>query len=117
MSTKRSISYDDIHYERRVELAFEGQYWYDLLRRSYYMEAEVVNYLNHQDRHCSYEYNEAEACKYEKTVDATDVATATVASLVFPLSDVDLGRNPRLSEEPVAYEFGEREVLVTDLFN
>ena len=49
MPAKNKIDYDDIHYERRIELAFEGQYWYDLLRRAYYQQAEVVNYLNHQD--------------------------------------------------------------------
>ncbi len=117
MPAKNKIDYDDIHYERRIELAFEGQYWYDLLRRAYYQQAEVVNYLNHQDRHAGYEYDESEPCKYAKTSDATDVSTATIASLQFPLSDVDLGRNPRLSETPVSYEFGEREVTPADLFN
>ena len=110
------IDYDAIHYERRIELAFEGQYWYDLLRRSYYQQQEVVNYLNSQDRNAGYEWNEAEACQYEKTSDATDVSTATAAHLTLPVSDVDRGRNPLLAGATVAYEFGEREVSVEELY-
>ena len=116
MPSLNRIDYDAIHYERRIELAFEGQYWYDLLRRSYYMESEVVNFLNHQDRNASYEWNEDEDCQYEKTADATDVDQATVARLTLPVSDVDAGRNPLLKETPVAYEFGPREISVEDLY-
>ena len=116
MPEKNSISYSDLHYERRVELAYEGQYWYDLLRRSYYQQQEVVNYLNTQERNAGYEWDQSEACQYAKTSDGTGVATATAYHLTLPLSDVDLARNPKLSEEPVAYEFGEREVLHSDLF-
>lgn len=112
-----SIDYDAIHYERRIELAFEGQYWYDLIRRAYYKQQEVVNYLNNQDRNAGYEWNEAEACQYEKTSDATDVSTATVNHLTLPISDVDAGRNPLLNEAPSVYEFGEREVSISELFN
>lgn len=112
-----SIDYDAIHYERRIELAFEGQYWYDLIRRAYYKQQEVVNYLNNQDRNAGYEWNEAEACQYEKTSDATDVSTATVNHLTLPISDVDAGRNPLLNEAPSVYEFGEKEVSISELFN
>jgi hypothetical protein len=117
MPTLSKITYDNIHYERRIELAFEGQYWYDLLRRSYYHQAEVVNYLNHQDRNAGYEWDETEDCQYAKTSDATDVSTATTSHLVLPVSDVDRGRNPKLNDTPVAYEFGEREVTVQQLYN
>lgn len=112
-----AITYSDIHYERRIELAFEGQYWYDLIRRAYYQQQEVVNYLNNQDRNAGYEWNEAEICQYEKTSDGTGVNTATADRLVLPLSDVDRGRNPKLNEAPVAYEFGEKEVTETELFD
>ena len=113
----KEITYEDIRHERRVELALEGQYWYDLIRRSYYKRQEVVNYLNNQDRNCGYEYDESEACQYAKTSEGTGVSTATERSLVFPFSDVDLGRNPKLNSTPVEYEFGEREVTVSELYN
>ncbi len=117
MPEKRTITYQDIHYERRIELAYEGLYWYDLLRRSYYQQQEVVNYLNAQERNAGYEWDENEPCQYAKTSDGTGVSTATAAHLTLPLSDVDLARNPRLLEDPIAYEFGEREVDPANLFN
>lgn len=112
-----SIDYDAIHYERRIELAFEGQYWYDLIRRAYYKQQEVVNYLNNQDRNAGYEWNEAEACQYEKTSDATDVSIATVNHLTLPISDVDAGRNPLLNDEPSVYEFDKKEISTSELYN
>jgi len=113
----RRISYETLRKEYRKELALEGQYWYFLVRRAYYQQSEVIGYLNNQDRNCSYEYNEAEACKYAKDTDADDVSTATAAHLLFPISDVDNVRNPLLNSTPVAYEFGEREVTTADIFN
>ncbi|WP_294608739.1 RagB/SusD family nutrient uptake outer membrane protein [uncultured Bacteroides sp.] len=112
-----SITYENIHYERRIEFALEGQYWYDLLRRSYYRQQEVVNYLNNQERNAGYEWDETEACQYAKTSDGTGVSIATSANLTLPISDVDRGRNPLLNNDPVAYEFGAREVTENDLFN
>lgn len=117
MSQKNTITYNDIIYERRIEFAFEGLYWYDLLRRSYYQQQEVVNYLNAQERNAGYEWDENEPCQYAKTSDGTGVSTATAAHLTLPMSDVDLARNPKLAEAPVAYEFGEKEVSVNELYD
>ena len=117
METKRVISYDDIHYERRIELAFEGQYWYDLLRRSYYKRQEVLNYVNAQHRNASYLYDETEPSQFKLDEEGKGVNTATEDRFTFPFSDVDMTRNPKLKDTPVAYEFGEREVSVTELYN
>lgn len=114
---KSSINYEDLRYERRIELAYEGQYWYDLLRRSYYQEEEVIGYLNSQERNAGYEWDESETCQYAKTSDGTGVSTATKQHLTFPVSNVDLTRNPKLKDTPVAYEFPEREVETATLFN
>ncbi len=114
---KSSINYEDLRYERRIELAYEGQYWYDLLRRSYYQEEEVIGYLNSQERNAGYEWDESETCQYAKTSDGTGVSTATRQHLTFPVSNVDLTRNPKLKDTPVAYEFPEREVETATLFN
>lgn len=117
MDEKSAISYDDIHYERRIELAFEGQYWYDLLRRSYYKRQEVLNYINSQNRNCSYEWDETLPCQYAFKDEGKGVSTATEARFTFPFSDVDLTRNPQLGSEPVAYEFGPKEVTTAELYN
>lgn len=117
METKRVINYDDIHYERRIELAMEGQYWYDLLRRSYYKRQEVLNFVNSQNRNCSYVWDETEPCQYAFKEEGKGVSTATEARFTFPFSDVDQTRNPQLSGEPVAYGFGDREVSIAELYN
>lgn len=114
---KTTVNYEDLRYERRIELAYEGQYWYDLLRRSYYQEEEVIGYLNSQERNAGYEWDETETCQYAKTGDGTGVSTATKQHLTFPVSNVDLTRNPKLKDTPVAYEFPQREVETATLFN
>jgi hypothetical protein len=126
MPTKQSIAYEDLRYERRIELAFEGQYWFDLLRRSYYKQQEVVNYLNNQSRNAGYSYN-TETGQYEISssyvAPGSGVATATVSSLTLPVSDTDQNKNAYLKTNSngeistVAYEFGEKEVTASDLYN
>ena len=117
------ITYEDLRHERRLEFAFEGLYWYDLVRRSYYRQQEVVNYLNHQDRNRSYKYN-SDTGKYEANENpGTGVATATAANLILPYADTDVNKNSylkrdangKLSTQP--YSFGEREVDEASLFN
>ena len=126
MESKKSITYEDLRHERRMEFAFEGQYWYDLVRRSYYRQQEVINYMNHQQRNASYEY-QTESGVYEISPDYVEpgngVATATANSLILPMSDTDQSKNPYLNPDTggnlqtVAYEFGEKEVSEEDLFN
>jgi hypothetical protein len=53
MAEKSVVTYEDLRHEFRVEFAFEGLYWYQLLRRSYSHQQEVVNYLNNQYRNAS----------------------------------------------------------------
>lgn len=126
MPSKNTVTYEDLRHERRMEFAFEGQYWYDLVRRAYYRQQEVINYMNHQQRNASYEY-QTESGVYEISPDyvepGTGVATATANSLTLPMSDTDQSKNPYLKPDTsgklqtVAYEFGEREVSEGDLFN
>lgn len=116
MSVKPSITYEDLRYERRIELALEGQYWYDLVRRAYYKQQEVVNYMNNQDRNASYIYDETEPTQYAKKADATPgtVSVATVNSLLLPLPDTDTSKNPLLKGDPVDFTF--TEAKITDLY-
>ena len=125
LEAKNRITYEDIRHERRVELAFEGQYWYDLVRRAYYQQQEVINYVNNQNRNAS--YYDASTHEYKLPDDWTGVgpgvATATARNLTLPYPDSDVNRNPYLQTdsngnlETVAYEFGEREVSEEELFN
>ncbi len=114
---KTSIDYEAIRHERRIELAMEGQYWYDLVRRSYYKQQEVLNYINYQDRasNGSYTYD-----KDTKTIENTSTSTrpvnlATPERLLLPYPESEMVQNPLLKQAPVKYVFTEERI--TDLFN
>ncbi len=135
MEPKNSVTYEDLRHERRVELAFEGQYWFDCVRRAYYQQQEIINYMNNQYRNASYDIADnvtedtpLESVVYEISDNYTDaasasVATATASSLKLPVSSVDQAKNPYLDTDvngnlvTVAYDFGEREVTHSQLFN
>ena len=121
---KNSLSFEDIRHEFRLETAFEGLYWYFIVRRGYYQQQEMVNYINNQHRNASYfkssthEYVLSE----DYTAPGPSVATATAKNLTLPIADTDQTKNPLLKPDgsgnitTVAYQFGNREVEDTDLF-
>lgn len=122
--TKNNLSFEDIRHEFRLETAFEGLYWYFIVRRGYYQQQEMVNYINNQYRNASYfkssthEYVLSE----DYTAPGPSVATATAKNLTLPIADTDQTKNPLLKPDgngniaTVAYLFGNREVEDTDLF-
>lgn len=121
---KSKIGYEDIRHEFRVETAFEGLYWYFLVRRGYYQQQEVVNYVNNQHRNASYYESSTHTYKLSETYTAPgpSVAVATAANLTLPMPDTDQTKNPLLKTDgsgkvaTVEYTFGEREVTDADLF-
>lgn len=118
LDAKTSIAYEDLRHEFRMEFAFEGQYWYDLVRRAYYKQQEVVNYLNNQDRNRTYKYDTAAGTYVASEKAGTGVATATAKSMLLPYSDADQNKNSYLksSATPVSYPFTTREVDESTLF-
>ncbi len=122
--TKSKITYEDLRHEFRMELAFEGLYWYQLIRRGYSHQQEVVNYLNNQNRNAS--YFEASTNSYvlsdNYVAPGPDVDIATAADLTLPMSDTDQTKNPMLKPDSngnittQAYTFGAREVEESSLF-
>lgn len=123
--TKNAVTYEDLRHEFRVEFAFEGLYWYNLVRRGYYQQQEVVNYLNNQNRNASYFEASTNTYKLSDSYVApgSGVATATARSLTLPMANTDQDKNPNLktdangdiATEP--YVFGEREVDESTLFD
>ena len=105
MPKKTSIGYEDLRHERRVEFAFEGRYWYDLVNRALYYQTDVVNYLNNQQRNASYglsssTYAGEECANYFLTKDyaapGPSVNVATELKLILQVPDADQGKNPNL---------------------
>ncbi|SFZ92265.1 Starch-binding associating with outer membrane [Flaviramulus basaltis] len=114
-----SITYQDILHERRVELCMEGQFWYDLVRRSYYKQQETINYIIAQDRDLviPFTYNaETNEVSNDETRDVTSQALGTIDESIFllPYPESEVVQNPLLAQPPVSYEFTEERI--TDLF-
>lgn len=118
MPTKQTVSYEDLRHEYRVELAFEGLYWYFLVRRGYYEQTEVVNYVNNQYRNASYYDSSTHEYKLSDSYSppGPSVSVATASNLVLPIPDTDATKNPALKGDRVAYSFGDREVTDAELF-
>lgn len=119
VGTKSSLTYNDIIHERRVELCMEGQYWYDLVRRAYYKQQEVINYITGQDR------GTIVPILYDSAANAVSVDASRSNSsrsigvidetiFVLPYPESELIQNPLLRENPVPYTFTEERI--TDLF-
>jgi len=115
---KTSVTYEDIRHERRMELAMEGQYWYDEVRRSYYKQQEVLDRINTEDRaHIDlYNYDKiTNTCTATINTSARAVNTATVDRLLMPYPESETVQNPLLKQTPVKYTF--TEARITNLFN
>lgn len=119
LNDKINLTYDDIINERRAELCMEGQYWYDLVRRAYYKQQEVVNYVTSQDRGTIMPFiydNTTNTASDDDTRDSQSraVGIADVSILLLPYPEPEVVQNPLLREPAVPYEFTEERI--TDLF-
>lgn len=85
---KTKITHEDMIHERRIELAFEGEYWYDLGRLP---ASEAISIMSQQDR---------------GAWSTTPVYfTPTAADLIYPKPSNDVNKNPKLNEPAVPYVF------------
>lgn len=109
-----SITLDDVLKERRLELALEGDYWFDLVRMSYYNVEKAMNIIKNQKRNAyngladlykTY-YNKGngngpwdvdESKMFYDTSTPKPNVTASIFQLPFPQGDVVY--NPHLMEE------------------
>jgi hypothetical protein len=87
---KTSLTLTDIMHERRVEFAFEGQYWFDLLRLP---QAQAISIISNQER----------GRKSNTGVITSFKVTPTAANFLLPIPQSDIDNNPKLAETPVAY--------------
>lgn len=82
-----SITFDDIFKERRLELAFEGDYWYDLGRIP---RAQAISIMAAQNRGDQF---------------TAQFFTPTESDFTLPYPANDVAKNPKLLDPPVAYNF------------
>ena len=105
------LSWEDVWKERRLELACEGDRWYDFVRLSYYNPQRAINELKGQRRD---QYNGLDALykRYfedgvfsltadQKYTDNPQIPNVTVSSFTLPFPTEDVVFNPNLMEEPI----------------
>lgn len=106
-----SITWDQIWKERRLELACEGDRWYDFVRLAYYNPEAAINELKGQERGTYYGLSDAYKTWFASDYSTWDMSKAglnkssltnvTKAMFTLPFPNTDLAMNPHLSEDPV----------------
>lgn len=104
---KASITWDDIYVERRLELAMEGQAWYDIVRLYYYDPAKALTILNNQDRGTYRIVPNAatNATSWTITSDTPAFYTVTSSNFWLPYPAAEMTAAPNLRKPPVPYQF------------
>jgi len=97
----------------------EGQYWYDIVRRAYYRQQEMINYVTGQDRGTITPFlydTETNTATVDDTRSPGSRAIGAINEGIFllPYPESEVVQNPLLKETPVPYEFTEERI--TDLF-
>jgi len=96
------LDMDTLLRERRIEFAFEGQYWLDLIRLSYYNPDKAVYIINHQQR-MTYSYDPATRIAKPDTAAAPTILPATISAFTLQIPSSELTSDPKLTEPPVPY--------------
>lgn len=96
------LTIDDIRNERRVELAMEGQYWYDILRRAYWDQEATIDFLNNQHRGYKYKYD-GHTFTWRDS-DGREAKQADASVFLLPYPSAELTQNPNLNSEPVHFD-------------
>lgn len=106
------LTWDVIFEERIKEFAMESMAWYDLVRLHYYNPEKAYAIINSQDRGLFVvrpnRWPDPTGWTFEKTSWFTErYAVANSGNFQLPLPAAEVSQAPRLSEEPVPYEFAE----------
>ena len=93
---------DTIMRERRIELGFEGQYWLDLVRLSYYNPDKAVAIINNQKR-MTFSYDPTARIATPDTTSAPTIVQATISAFTMQIPASELTADPKLVQPPVPY--------------
>ena len=97
-----SSTWEDVWKERRLELAIEGDRWYDFVRRSYYDMSGSINELKQQKRGAYYGLNTLYKNYYESNSWNVDTSTMHYASET---------QAPNVSEQSFTLPFPSQDVV------
>ncbi len=116
---KESITFDDIWNERRLELALEGDFWYDFVRLSYYKPDVALAKLNAQNRKNYLGLNDFYKAGTGEFGDDNGKPTPrvndqeptgqpySISVFTMPFPETDLQMNPNLAKEPIDYDLSQ----------
>jgi len=90
----------DIMNERRRELAYEGDNWFDYVRLQYYNNDMAISLLADQERG----YYDGNAAKPPIKLNSVKY-TPTRGDFLLPIPEGDILKNPNLAREPVGFDF------------
>lgn len=106
-----SITWEDVWKERRLELACEGDRWFDYVRLAYYNPQRAINELKAQRRDVYYGLNDLYKKYFEdgsfvisedqRYNESPQIPNVTVASFTLPFPTEDVVFNPNLMKDPV----------------
>ncbi len=100
-----SFTYKQLLNERRLEFAFEGDYWYDLQRIDGFNNAHhpvAINIINHQDRRTvNVDANTGAITGYN----SGRSFTVTDSNFLLPVPATETAADPELLKAPVPYKF------------
>lgn len=82
---KTSITMDDVLHERRVEFAFEGDYWFDIQRQGFAKAKQIIEAQN------------------RGTFDVEQHVTFSEQYMYLPIPAGEILQDPELAKEPVSY--------------
>ena len=104
-----SLTFEQIFNERRLELACEGDNWYDFVRLHYYKPDLAKEWLNRQERgsfNNLKEYYKGNVTQEEVTINSFTLNITDDSKFSLPFPDVDITMNKHLMEDPVPFDFG-----------
>ena len=101
-----SITFADIDKERRLELAMEGDRWYDLVRLHYYKPAEAKAIIADQERGGWQGLEDLYVNNDDSNLQLNSrKVTVNDEDFLIPFPEVDLSLNPGLMDDPVDFDF------------
>ena len=86
---------EDVFNERRIELAFEFEFWYDVVRKG---PDFAINFLSNTERG---PYNN----DTDPPTVTSEIYSASMDDLLFPYPSNEIQNNPALLDPPVPYDF------------
>jgi hypothetical protein len=99
LEEKTSFTLDDVYHERRIELAYEADYWYDLVRLHYWNPQKAIDIISNQERG-TYSWDE----NNERQINSLNV-DVNDNDFMLPVPEAEASKNPKLLSDPEPYDF------------